>query len=105
MKIRSRTEFRLDLNHIYMYMVFQKKDNFKHIITSKTTVCETTVCVKDGGPHIVFMRLKLYLKVYALIFYVCEGSSQAIANELNMQKLWYQYFLTMKATVTIFDTQ
>jgi len=52
--------------------------------------------------HVVFTWLKPYFKVCALIFYMCEGLSQAIANQLNMQKLWHQYFLTMKAT--IFDT-
>jgi len=38
----------------------------------------------------------------SLIFYVCEGSSQPIANQLNMQKIMVSIFLTNKAT--IFDT-
>jgi len=42
--------------------------------------------------HVFFMRLKPYFKVCALIFYVCEGSSQAIANQLNMQKIMVSIF-------------
>jgi len=49
----------------------------------------------DCGPHnravnmggcVAFTWLKLYFNVCALIFYVCEGSSQSIPNQLNMQK-------------------
>jgi len=41
-----------------------------------------------------FLQLKLYfkLKVSALIFYVCEGPSQAIANQPNMQKIMVSIF-------------
>ncbi len=41
------------------------------------------------GEHIVFTWPKPYFNVHALIFYVCEGSSQAIKHA---KKLWYQYF-------------
>jgi len=46
--------------------------------------------------------LKPYFNTRALIFYVCEGSSQTIPNQLNMQKNMVSIFLTMKAK--IFDT-
>ena len=52
--------------------------------------------------RVVFTWLKLYFNVPALIFYVCEGLSQPIANQLNMQKIMVSIFLTVKAT--IFDT-
>ncbi len=64
-----------------------------------------TQCVIDCGPQnplqiracvqiqadvplccVVLSFYKLYLSVCALIFYVCEGLSQPIANRLNMQK-------------------
>jgi len=35
--------------------------------------------------HFFFTWLKLYFNVRDLIFYVCEGSSQPIANQLKMQ--------------------
>ncbi len=41
---------------------------------------------------VVFTRLKQYFKVCALIFYVCEGSSLAIANQLNIQKIMVSIF-------------
>jgi len=37
---------------------------------------------------IIFTWLKPYFIVCALIFYVCEGLSQPIANQLNMQKYY-----------------
>ncbi len=60
--------------------------------------------MRAGTPlcHVVFTWLKPYFNVRALIFFMCEGSSQPIANQLNMQKIMESIFLTMKAT--IFDT-
>jgi hypothetical protein len=57
-------------------------------------------CVCEYGQvctGVIFKRLKPYFKVRATIFYVCEGSSQAIANQLNLQKIMVSIFLTMKA--------
>jgi len=73
----------------------------------------TTQCAKDCGPHnhaantgrhIVFTWLRLYFNIDAIIFYVCEGLSQPIANQLNMQTnygnnifwLWKPQSLTHK---------
>jgi len=51
------------------------------------------LCATSPPPTLViFMRLKPYFKVCALIFYVCEGSSQAIANQLNMQNIVVSIF-------------
>jgi len=53
--------------------------------------------------YAIFTWLKPYFNIPSLIFYVCEGSSQPIENQLNMQKIMVSIFLTMKAT--IFDTR
>jgi len=52
--------------------------------------------------HAIFTWLKLYFNVRVIIFYMCEGSSQPIANQLSIQKIMVSIFLTTKAT--IFDT-
>jgi hypothetical protein len=62
----------------------------------------TCVCANTGG-QVIFTCLKPYLNARALIFSVCEGSSQLIANQSNMQKIMVSIFLPIKAT--IFDTQ
>jgi len=56
----------------------------------------------NTGRCVIFTWLKPYLNAHALIFSVCEGSSQPIANQLNMQKNMVSIFLTISAT--IFDT-
>jgi len=57
--------------------------------------------------RVVFTWLKLYFKVPVLIFYVCEGLSQPIANSKHA-KIMVLIFLTMKATIfdalTVFTT-
>ncbi len=56
----------------------------------------------NTGRWVVFTWLKPYFNARVLIFSMCEGSSQPIANQLNMQKIVVTIFLTIKAT--IFDT-
>ncbi len=56
----------------------------------------------NTGGRVIFTWLKTYFNVCALIFYMCEGSIQPTANQLNMQKIRVSIFLTKKAT--IFDT-
>jgi len=46
----------------------------------------------NTGRCVIFTWLKPYLNAHALIFSVCKGSSQPIANQLIMQKIWFQYF-------------
>ncbi len=59
------------------------------------------MCANTGG-RVVITWLKPYLNARALIFFVWEGSSQPIANQLNMQKIMVLIILTIKAT--IFET-
>jgi len=56
------------------------------LITVHDSECEC------ANTHVIFSRLKPYFKVCALIFCMCEGSSQAIANHLNIQKIMVSIF-------------
>jgi len=73
-----------------------------YYIISKLT---STQCAMDCGPQnvlqiwacmqiplccVVFTWFKLYFNICALIFYVCEGSKQPTANQLNIQNIMPQ---------------
>ena len=51
------------------------------------TVLQIGTLVQTQEGYIIFTtRLKPYFDIRVFIFYVCEGSCQSIANQLNMQK-------------------
>jgi len=72
----------------------------KRIVALITVHCNhaanTGIRANIGG-LVIFTSLKLYLNAHVLIFSLCEGSSQPIANQLNMQKFMVLIFLTIKS--------
>ncbi len=80
--------FFLFSNPKQIFVIFGAKILYKKCVR-KTLMKLTPGVHANTGRRVVFTR---HFNVCALIFYVCEGSSQPIERIKHAKKLWYQYF-------------